>query len=799
AYAIRLYAVKDYGLVIHEFDPWFNFRATQYLADNGWTEFFHWYDHKSWYPLGRPVGTTIFPGMQITSVCIWKILPTFGIDMSLNDVCVMTPAWFGVVATTFLALLSAECAGTYLCLKASFALIILVRPGAFSRERSWAAGTAAALVMSVIPAHIMRSVAGGYDNESMAVSALCATFYFWCRSLRNDASWIWGIATGFAYIYMFNLNPPFTLIQFARSGIYESILFSWRQVAVWGGYIFVVNMIGVHAGVLVLLGQYSSSLHKAYSLWFIIGTFGATRVPVVGMAPFKSLEQLGPFGVFLGIQLLEICEQQRKKKKLSMMEVQVLRMKVFGVAGAALAVLVAILLPTGYFGPLSSRVRGLFVKHTRTGNPLVDSVAEHQPASPQAYWQYLHYSVYCAPTDIIISAITPGARRVSPSPNSAHLVFFKRRRGTLYNVNVRGGTKRLQRPGRFGVASLNPNPSLQVPGKNGEDGEEMTQKDAEPTKKEPNGNGGKKSKKTSHSLLRQIEQGVEWLQTTRKSSMEFAFQVYTQTLRIGRLTSEGNAFYGYSHQMAHQMSNPSIMYKARLQNGKEIIIDDYREAYWWVRDKTPDDARIMAWWDYGYQIAGIGNRTTIADGNTWNHEHIATLGKCLASEENAAHAIVKHLADFVLVWVGGGGDDLAKSPHMARIGNSVYHDICPGDPTCRQFGFYDRHGTPTPMMEKSLLYTPHHNPFFPPKQEKLNPCSFPQVYTSKYNKVRIYKVRGVSKKSRKWVANPKNRICDAPGSWYCSGQYPPALKELIASRTNFAQLEDFNTKRNDKD
>lgn len=32
----------DYGKVIHEFDPWFNFRATQYLADHGWTEFFHW-------------------------------------------------------------------------------------------------------------------------------------------------------------------------------------------------------------------------------------------------------------------------------------------------------------------------------------------------------------------------------------------------------------------------------------------------------------------------------------------------------------------------------------------------------------------------------------------------------------------------------------------------------------------------------------------------------------------------------------------------------------------------------------
>ena len=42
-------------------DPWFNFRATQYLADNGWKKFTTWFDHMSWYPLGRPVGSTIYP------------------------------------------------------------------------------------------------------------------------------------------------------------------------------------------------------------------------------------------------------------------------------------------------------------------------------------------------------------------------------------------------------------------------------------------------------------------------------------------------------------------------------------------------------------------------------------------------------------------------------------------------------------------------------------------------------------------------------------------------------------------
>ena len=32
---------------------------------------------------------------------------------------------------------------------------------------------------------------------------------------------------------------------------------------------------------------------------------------------------------------------------------------------------------------------------------------------------------------------------------------------------------------------------------------------------------------------------------------------------------------------------------------------------------------VMAWWDYGYQIAGFAKRSTIVDNNTWNNSHIA--------------------------------------------------------------------------------------------------------------------------------------------------------------------------------
>lgn len=90
------------------------------------------------------------------------------------------------------------------------------------------------------------------------------------------------------------------------------------------------------------------------------------------------------------------------------------------------------------------------------------------------------------------------------------------------------------------------------------------------------------------------------------------------------------------------------------------ILDDFREAYFWLRQNTDDNARyvvavdsscrrvfsilvqpnvavnmfisfmlrgviyrVMSWWDYGYQIAGMANRTTLVDNNTWNNSHIA--------------------------------------------------------------------------------------------------------------------------------------------------------------------------------
>ncbi|KAL1241627.1 Dolichyl-diphosphooligosaccharide--protein glycosyltransferase subunit STT3B [Trichinella pseudospiralis] len=119
-------------------------------------------------------------------------------------------------------------------------------------------------------------------------------------------------------------------------------------------------------------------------------------------------------------------------------------------------------------------------------------------------------------------------------------------------------------------------------------------------------------------------------------------------------------------------SSPSVVLAYYNNDGSRTILDDFREAYFWLRKNTPDQARVMSWWDYGYQIAGMANRTTLVDNNTWNNSHIALVGKAMASTEREAYKIMRALdVDYVLVIFGGmigySGDDINKFLWMVRI------------------------------------------------------------------------------------------------------------------------------------
>ena len=53
-----------YESVIHEFDPYFNYRVTRFLSEKGFYDTWDFFDSFTWYPLGRVVGGTMYPGAR---------------------------------------------------------------------------------------------------------------------------------------------------------------------------------------------------------------------------------------------------------------------------------------------------------------------------------------------------------------------------------------------------------------------------------------------------------------------------------------------------------------------------------------------------------------------------------------------------------------------------------------------------------------------------------------------------------------------------------------------------------------
>ncbi|POM72363.1 Dolichyl-diphosphooligosaccharide-protein glycosyltransferase subunit [Phytophthora palmivora] len=156
-------------------------------------------------------------------------------------------------------------------------------------------------------------------------------------------------------------------------------------------------------------------------------------------------------------------------------------------------------------------------------------------------------------------------------------------------------------------------------------------------------------------------------------------------------------------------SSTSLVFEKMNTSTKEKDLhDDYREAFAWLRQNTPEDAKILSWWDYGYQITTLANRTVLVDNNTWNNTHIATVGRVLTSREDDAMPILNSLdVDYVFLLFGGKvgmpGDDLDKLPWVVKISQGVF----PDDVIESEFqvnGRYIFHENATLAMTESVLY-----------------------------------------------------------------------------------------------
>jgi len=207
------------------------------------------------------------------------------------------------------------------------------------------------------------------------------------------------------------------------------------------------------------------------------------------------------------------------------------------------------------------------------------------------------------------------------------------------------------------------------------------------------------SKKEKHSGMRAISQPLVGIYTSfSKASVVSALTSYLLIFVLHCTWVTSNAY-----------SSPSVVLASRLPDGSQHIIDDYREAYQWLRQNTKDDAKIMSWWDYGYQIGGMADRPTLVDNNTWNNTHIATVGKAMSSKEEVSYPIMRqHEVDYVLVVFGGllgySGDDINKFLWMVRIAEGIWPEEVKERDFFTDRGEYRVDDGATQTMKDSLMY-----------------------------------------------------------------------------------------------
>lgn len=102
-------------------------------------------------------------------------------------------------------------------------------------------------------------------------------------------------------------------------------------------------------------------------------------------------------------------------------------------------------------------------------------------------------------------------------------------------------------------------------------------------------------------------------------------------------------------------------YGVSIANGGTIFahseLTDWTQALTWIRNNTPQNAVIIAWWDYGYWINVMANRTTVADNATLNETRIAEIGQMFMSNVTEAATLAKDMADgrpvYVLSFITG--------------------------------------------------------------------------------------------------------------------------------------------------
>ncbi|MDC0228766.1 hypothetical protein OAJ71_02030 [Nitrosopumilus sp.] len=599
----------EYGNQLNEFDPFFNFRATEYVVENGLSEYFQWHDNKSWYPEGRNISATSQVMLHVTTAMTYQL---FGANSSLYDYTILFPAIIGSLTVIVI-----------------FALVRLFGGNL--------AGLIASLLFAVSLPIIIRGTAGWFKSEPLGIFYGLLGLYLFLSAIKSE-------------------NKKLASLKISFGGIVMGF-----GMASWGGDQFFIIPIGLF----ILALPFVNKNHKflVWSIPLFVGIF----LLVTGLFERPGLNfvfGLGGFSLIIPTIFLISCIiiQKISNEKHKTRNGLILLFSIIIIGSFVITInQESNLLPLPSFRYLNA-INPLL----SSTDPLVDSVAEHTPVSTQL--SFLFNSIWMVFAGLGIWLLL--SKKISQNENyiKNDMKLFILIIG-ISGVYVSSVFIRLE---IFASLTLIILSSIGL------------------------------------SLLTK-----EIFKINFSNKKNYLIKISYSIIIISFFTTP--LVYSEQHNWITIVDNPPIIFNGATPYPPT---NDWLETMEWIKLNTPENAKIAAWWDYGYWITTLSERTTFVDNSTLSTIKIQQMATVLMSTPEESWKMLKEMnADYVLVFVAaqdignnpndtplyvvGGGGDESKILWISRIGEFTAEKYLEFDAKTPKPNFYEN-----TLIGKLIPFTP---------------------------------------------------------------------------------------------
>jgi len=148
----------EFGFELNEFDPFYNYKATQFMVENGLPSYLEWRDDMSWYPHGRDVSATSQVMLHISASTLYQV---FGVGSTLYDFTILFPVVIGSLTTIIIFALVRTISGT-------------------------SAGLLASLFFSICLPIVFRGTIGWFKSEPLGLFYGLLAVYLLLSGIKSD-------------------------------------------------------------------------------------------------------------------------------------------------------------------------------------------------------------------------------------------------------------------------------------------------------------------------------------------------------------------------------------------------------------------------------------------------------------------------------------------------------------------------------------------------------------------------------------------------------------------------------------